>query len=192
MKSKKIPIAKLGKSHGVKGWQKIHILSDFPEQFKPGSTFASNKEPLTIEKIDLKRGLVKIKGIDTPEDAKKITNRMLYTTEEETRENIQLKEGEYFWFDIEGCDVYENAKCHKENGECEIIKDENSLLRLGKVREIERADVDYLLIDTDEELIKAGYPKRFMIDFKRHVKDVDVDNKKIIADGAIDILESLK
>jgi 16S rRNA processing protein RimM len=191
MKNKKIPIAKLGKSHGVRGWQKIHILSDFPEQFKPGATFSSNREPLTIEKIDLKKGLVKIKGIDTPEDAKKITNRMLFTTEEETRENIKLKEGEYFWFDIEGCDVYENAQLKKEGDGFELVKSE-SPLKLGKVREIERADVDYLLIDTDEKLVKAGYPKRFMIDFKRHVKDVDVENKKITADGAVDILESLK
>ncbi len=174
MKSKKIPIAKLGKSHGVRGWQKIHILSDFPEQFKPGSTFKSDREDLTIEKIDLKKGLVKIKGIDTPEDAKKITNRQLYTTEEETRDNIKLKENEYFWFDIMGCDVYEEGK------------------KLGRVKEIERADVDYLLINTDEELIKEGYPKRFMIDFKRHVKDVDVENKKIEASGAIEILDSLK
>jgi 16S rRNA processing protein RimM len=174
MKSRKIPIAKLGKSHGVRGWQKIHILSDFPEQFTPGSTFKSDREDLTIEKIDLKRGLVKIKGIDTPEDAKKITNRQLYTTEEETRDNIKLKENEYFWFDIMGCDVYEDGK------------------KLGRVKEIERADVDYLLINTDEELVKEGYPKRFMIDFKRHVKDVDIENKKIEANGAIDILDSLK
>jgi len=174
MKSKKIPIAKIGKSHGVKGWQKLHILSDFPEQFKPGVTFSSDKTDLTIEKIDLKRGLVKFKDINTPEGAKKLTNRMLYTTEEETRENIKLKEGEYFWFDIEGCDVYENGK------------------RLGKVKEIERADVDYLVIDTDEKLINQGYPKRFLIDFKRHVKEVDVEQKKITTNGAIDILESLK
>jgi len=174
MKSKKIPIAKLGKSYGVKGWQKLHILSDFPEQFKPGATFKSDREDLTIENIDLKRGLVKIKGINSPEDAKKITNRQLYTTEEETKENIKLKEDEYFWFDIMGCDVYEDGK------------------KLGHVKEIERADVDYLLINTDEKFIKQGYPKRFMIDFKRHVKDVDIENKKIEAQGAIDILESLK
>ena len=174
MKSKKIPIAKLGKSHGVKGWQKIHILSDFPEQFKEGKTFLSDKEDLTIEKIDLKKGLVKIKGINSPEDAKKITNRQLYTTEERTREDIKLDDGEYFWFDIIGCDVYENEE------------------RLGKVKSIERADVDYLLIYTDEKLINEGYPKRFMIDFKRHVDKVDLENKIIEANGAKEILESLK
>jgi len=173
MKNKKIPIAKLGKSHGVRGWQRIHLLTDFPEQFTPGATFSSDREDLTIEKIDLKRGLVKIKGIDTPEDAKKITNRQLYTTEEETRKNINLQENEYFWFDIENCEIYENGK------------------KLGRVKEIERADVDYLVINTDESLIKEGYPKRFLIDFKRHVKDVDIENKKIEAQGALDILESL-
>ncbi len=192
MKNKKIPIAKLGKSHGLKGWQRIFLLTDFPEQFTPGSTFSSDKTELTIDKIDLKRNLVKFKGVDTPEDAKKLTNRKLYTTEEETRNNIKLKDNEYFWFDIEGCDVFENGKLKIENGESELVKDADEMIKLGKVREIERADVDYLLIDTDGELIKAGYPKRFMIDFRRHVKDVDIKNKKITADGAIDILESLK
>ena len=172
--NKKIPIAKIGKTYGIKGWQKLHLLTDFPEQFKPGAVFSSDKISLTIEKIDLKRKLVKFKGFDTPEDAQKLVNRKLYTTEEESRNNIKLKKDEYFWFDIIGCDVYEDGK------------------NLGKVIDIERADVDYLIIKTSDELIKKGYPKRFLIDFKRHVEDVDVDNKKIEAKGAFDILESLK
>jgi 16S rRNA processing protein RimM len=170
----KIPIAKIGKTYGIKGWQKIHLLTDFPEQFKPNTTFESDKTFLTIEKIDLKRGLVKFKGVDTPEDAKKLTNRMLYTTEEATKENIKLKKDEYFWFDIIGCDVYENGEL------------------LGKVKEIERAnEADYLVINTNPELVEKKYPKRFLIDFKRHVKDVDVENKKIEASGAKELLESL-
>ena len=172
--NKKIPIAKLGKSYGIKGWQKIHLLTDFPEQFKPGATFSSDKKDLTIEKIDLKRGLVKFRGVDTPEDAKKLTNRILYTTEEETKQNIKLKKDEYFWFDIIGCEVFEDGK------------------RLGIVKDIERADVDYLIINTDEELVKEGYPKRFLIDFKRNVKNVDIENKRIEATSALDILESIK
>jgi len=170
----KIPIAKIGKSYGIKGWQKIHLLTDFPEQFKKDKTFPSDKIDLTIEKIDLKRGLVKFKGIDTPEDAKKLINRMLYSTKEQTKEDIKLKENEYFWFDIIGCDVYENGEL------------------LGRVKEIERAnEADYLVINTNPELIEKKYPKRFLIDFKRHVKDVDVENKKIEADGAKVLLESL-
>ncbi|NPA10676.1 MAG: 16S rRNA processing protein RimM [Epsilonproteobacteria bacterium] len=170
----KIPVAKLGKSFGVKGWQKFHNLSDFPEQFRAGAVFPSDKGSLTIEKIDLKKGIVKLQGIDSPEDAKKLTNTQLYTTEEETRENIKLKENEYFWFDIIGSNVYENGRL------------------LGVVKNIERADVDYLLVFTDEKLVDEGYPKRFMLDFKRHIKDVDIENKKLSANGAIDILESIK
>ncbi len=170
----KIPIAKIGKSHGLKGWQKLHFLTDFPEQFKPGREFSSDKINLTVEKIDIKRNLVKFKGIESIDDAKKLTNRMLYATPEETRKNVKLKKGEYFWFDIIGCDVFEDDKL------------------LGRVKEIERADVDYLVINTDENLINENYPKRFLINFKRNVKDVDIENKKITATGAIDILDSLK
>ena len=173
MKSK-IPIAKIGKSYALKGWQKLHLLTDFPEQFKPGKEFSSDKITLTIEQIDLKRNLVKFKGIDTPEEAKKLTNRMLYSTPERSKEDIKLKKNEYFWFEIIGCEVFEENK------------------KLGIVKEIERVDVDYLVINTDKNLINKGYHKRFLIDFKRNVKDVDVENKKITAYGAIDILDSLK
>ena len=174
MKSEKIVIAKIGKTYGIKGWQKIHLLTDFPSQFQPGKTFESDKINLTIENLDLKRGLIKFKGYDTPEKAKLLTNRKLYSTIENTRKELSLDENEYFWFDIIGCKVYENGK------------------RLGKVKDIQRADVDYLLIFTDDKLIKKGYPKRFMIDFKRHIKSVDIKNKKMEAQGAFDILESLK
>ena len=170
----KIPIAKIGKTHGLKGWQKLHFLTDFPEQFKPGREFSSDKINLIIDKIDLKKNLVKFKGIESIDEAKKLINRMLYSTPEETRENVKLKEGEYFWFDIIGCNVFEDDK------------------KLGIVKEIERADEDYLVIDTDKNFIKEDYPKRFLISFKRNVKNVDIENKKITADGAIDILESLK
>jgi 16S rRNA processing protein RimM len=170
----KIPIAKIGKTYGVKGWQKLHLLTDFPTQFKPGATFESDKIHLTIEKIDLKKNLVKFKGYDTPEDAKKLTNRILYSTPEKTKEEIKLNDNEYFWFDIIGCDVIEDDKV------------------LGKVIDIERVDVDYLVIKTNEELVKEGFPKRFLIDFKRHVDKVDINNKKIYTKGATLILESLK
>ncbi|WP_456480552.1 ribosome maturation factor RimM [Nautilia sp.] len=170
----KIPIAKIGKSYGIKGWQKIHLLTDFPEQFKAGVTFDSDKTKLTIEKIDLKRGLVKFEGVNTPEDAKKLTNRMLYTTEEATKKNIKLKDNEYFWFDIIGCSLFENGEL------------------LGKVREIERANMtDYLVIDTDKKFTEKKYPKRFLIDFKRNVRNVDIENKTIEASGAKELLESL-
>ena len=169
----KIPIAKIGKTYGTKGWQKIHLLTDFPEQFKKDATFESDKITLTIENIDLKKGIIKFKGINSPEEAKKLTNRILYTTKEKTKEEIKLKENEYFWFDIIECDIYE----------------ENELL--GKVKEIQRInDNDYLLIETNQSL-NPKYPKRFLIDFKRNVKEVDIKNKKIFTQKAKELLDSL-
>ncbi|HIQ51528.1 MAG TPA: 16S rRNA processing protein RimM [Nautiliaceae bacterium] len=169
----KIPIAKIGKTYGTKGWQKIHLLTDFPEQFKKDATFESDKTTLTIENIDLKKGIVKFKDINSPEEAKKLTNRTLYTTKEKTKEEIKLKENEYFWFDIIGCDVYENDEF------------------LGKVKEIQRInESDYLLIETNPNL-NEKYPKRFLIDFKRNVKEVDIKNKKIFTTKAKELLDSL-
>lgn len=183
----KIPIAKIGKTYALNGWQKLHLLTDFPEQFRPGDKFVSDKLTLEIEKMDLKHNLVKFKGVDTPEDAQKLTGRKLYTTKEKTKANVKLKKDEYFWFDIIGCNVYEKAKLE----DCGFKKDGNELF-LGTVKEIERADVDYLVILTDEKLVNCKYPKRFLVNFKRNVENVDIENKKITAKGAIELLESLK
>ena len=182
---KKLSIAKIGKSFGVKGWNRFYPLTDFTSQFKKGASFTSDKIELEIEDVNLKQGIIKFKGFNTPEDAKKLTNRMLYSTEEETRKNVDLKEGEYFWFDIVGCEVVEKSD--------KVPSSKFQELKLGKVKEIERYnDIDYLLIFTDKELVDKGYPKRFLVDFKRVVKDVNLDKKIIETDGAFEILESLK
>jgi 16S rRNA processing protein RimM len=165
------PIAKIGKAHGVKGWVKVHLLTDFPEQFKAGTTFQSDKLNLTIENINRKNNTIKFEGYNTPEEAKKLTNRMLYSDENQSKENIKLKKDEWFWFDIIGCEVYEDDKL------------------LGVIEDINRInDIDYVVVDINEEL---GYKqKRFLFDFKRHVIDVDIDNKKIIVQNTIPILEA--
>jgi|GEM_PF-2451655 len=106
MKKREFPIARLGKSYGIKGWQKIHLLTDFPEQFTPGRQFKTEKGVVELEGVELEQGIVKLKGVNSPEEAKKFTNRTLYVSEEETRNWIQLKEGEFFWFDIIGLEVW--------------------------------------------------------------------------------------
>ena len=174
-KEQLLHIATIGKTVGIRGDMKFHIKCDFPEQFYNGASFFTNlNKEITLSDVNLERGIIKISGVDVVEDAKKFTNVKLYTTRDETRKNCHLDKGEYFWFDILGCDVVENDTL------------------LGKVTDIERVDVDYLVVQTDKELVNKGFPKRFLIDFKRHVKDVDIEQQKITASGAIDILESLK
>ena len=166
-----IPIAKIGKSYGVKGWVKIHLLTDFPEQFKAGATFQADKTTLTIEHINRKNNTIKFVGFNTPEEAKKLTNRQLYSNEEQSKEDIKLKKDEWFWFDIIGCEVYEDDKL------------------LGVVEDINRInDIDYIVVSINEEL---GYKqKRFLFDFKRHIIDVDIENKKLYVKDTIPILEA--
>ena len=167
----KISIAKIGKAHGVKGWVKLHLLTDFPEQFKAGKTFEADKISLTIENINRKNNTIKFVGFNTPEEAKKLTNRVIYTDKQSSKENIKLKKDEWFWFDIIGCEVIEEDKL------------------LGIVEDINRInDIDYIVVDINKEL---GYKQqRFLFDFKRHIIDVDIKNKKIYVKDTIPILEA--
>ena len=58
----KIYIAKIGKAVGLQGELKLHLDTDFPEQFKAGATFTlSNNQEVTIEHFNNKRGVVKFK-----------------------------------------------------------------------------------------------------------------------------------
>lgn len=168
-------IATLGKTVGIKGDMKLHIKSDFPEQFKTGASFLINKkDTITLSDVNLDRGIVKINNITNPEDAKRFTNAKLFTTQEATRENCHLDEGEYFFFDLEDCDVYEDDKL------------------LGRVKEVERITVsNYLSIVTDGALVEQGFAKSFLVPFMEPFKvSVDIEAKRIELRGAMDILEA--
>ncbi len=168
-------IATIGKTVGLKGDMKIHIKSDFPEQFKKGVSFFINEnESITLSEINHERGLVKFSGYSLTEDAKKLTNKKLYTTIERTRNECHLEDGEYFWFDIEGCSVVENGKV------------------LGVVEEVDRISVtNYLCVKTDEALVKEGFAKSFLIPFnKPFTINTDIKTKIITVSGAMDILEA--
>ncbi|MFT7860677.1 MAG: ribosome maturation factor RimM [Sulfurimonas sp.] len=175
MNNKLLHIATLGKTVGIKGDMKLHIHSDFPEQFVKGASFFINKnDKIVLSDVNLDKGLVKVNNINNPEDAKRFTNAKIYTTYEKTRETCHLEEGEYFWFDLEDCKVYEDGKL------------------LGQVYELERLNMtNYLIIDTEESLVKDGFAKRFLVPFvEPFKKSVDIDKKVITLSGAFDILEA--
>lgn len=170
----RVNIAKLGRAVGLKGEMKIHLLSDFPEQLKKGAKFYLGNSEIVVDNYDFKKGLIKFVGINTPEEAKKLTNKILSTTIEETKKSCELKENEYFWFDIIGCKVYED----------------NELL--GVVKDIYRyPNSDYLFVLTDKNLIQKQKPKSFLIPFiEKFIKDVSISDKRVEVAGGKDILDA--
>jgi 16S rRNA processing protein RimM len=168
-------IATLGRTVGLYGDMKFHDKSDFPEQFVAGATFyTKDGKTLTIHSVNEERGLIRIEGYASLESAKKLTNTELYTTMEATRKQCELEEGQHFWFDILGCEVYEENR------------------RLGVVDEVERiAITDYLSIKTDDALVNLGESKSFLVPYQEpFILKTDIEAKRIDVQGALDILQS--
>lgn len=168
-------VAKLGKAVGLKGHIKIFIESDFPNQFKKDATFTSDKKQLLkVQEFNAKRGVVKFENIDDLDSAKRLTNSQLYTTYEKTREDCNLEDNQYFWFDIIGCEIEEND------------------LILGTIKDIHRYPTsDYLEITTSPELVKKELPQTFLIPYiDMYVLDVDTANKKVYTQDTLPILEN--
>ncbi|SFZ97845.1 16S rRNA processing protein RimM [hydrothermal vent metagenome] len=174
MSNEQFYIAQIGRTIGLWGDLKLNLHTDFPEQFQIGSTFKTDRGELTISDINFKRGTVRFVGYESIDSAKKLTNAKMYTDLEKTKENCNLKDGEFFYFDIEGCTV---------------VQDE---LVLGKVDDIQRmVDIDYLVINTDDALVEEGFSKNFLLPYiDRYVVKSNIEEKKIYTKDAKDILEA--
>ncbi len=165
-------IAQIGRTIGLWGDLKFHLHTDFPEQFKVGNTYKSNRGDLTIADINFTRGIIRFTGYESIDSAKKLTNTKLFANEEQTKENCELGEGQHFWFDVIGCTV-------KQGDEI-----------LGEVTDIQRmADTDYLVIKTDDALVNADLSKGFLLPYiNRYVLTVDTKEKIVYTKDAKDIL----
>jgi 16S rRNA processing protein RimM len=161
---KKIDVAKLGRSVGLNGELKIYILTDFPEQFTDGATFYVSDDKLSIESYNANANTVKFKGINDVSSAKRLTNRVLSVSIEETRKHCILKKDEFFWFDIIGLDIIEDNT------------------KLGRVKNIlEYPPTHYLEISTDKHLLDKNVPKLFLFPYvkDRYIINVDLENNLI-------------
>ena len=167
-------IAQIGRTVGLWGDLKFHIHTDFPEQFKVGNTYKSNRGDLTIADINFTRGIIRFTGYESIDSAKKLTNTKLYANEEQTKEHCDLDDGQHFWFDIIGC----------------VVKQEGEVL--GIIEDIQRmADTDYLSIKTDDALVEAGLSKNFLLPYiERYVIKADTEEKIVYTQDAKDILEA--
>lgn len=170
-----LKIAQIGKSVGLRGFLKLHLHTDFPEQFKKNSLFyLSNKEELVIEEYNRQRGIVKFAGFNDKESASALTNQFLYTTFKQSQENCSLSEGEFFWFDLMDALVLENETL------------------LGKVTDIQRFDPnDFLIVQTDQKLLDMSLPKQFLIPYiERFIIKFDKENKTVYTKDALELLKN--
>ncbi len=174
MKEEKIPVARIGKTVGLRGEMRLNLLSDFPEQFKKGVRFMSDRGDLTIAAYHPGRGTVRFEGIDDVEAAKPLTNAYLYTTKGDSEKHCHLDEDEYFWYQIIGLRVMEGDAT------------------LGEVKSIERmAGTDYLLVATAPSLVEDGLPATFLIPYiDRYVEGVDLEQGVVRTRDARQILEA--
>ena len=135
-------IGKIAQTHGLKGEVKIKTDSDFiSERYKAGATVyykeKENYKPLVIKshRSMLNYELVLFEGIDSIEKVTPYLGKMLYGE----RDKNLLDEGEHFYSDLIGMDVYQDG----------VLK--------GQVKEIkEYPQYDYLSIvslDNKEKLV---------------------------------------
>lgn len=99
-----LEIGQIVNTHGLKGDVRVDPWCDGPEficRFK--TLYLKDGSTVTIEKARVQKNVavVKIKGIDSIEQADLLRRTVLYVN----RDDVQLEEGAFFIQDIIGCEV---------------------------------------------------------------------------------------
>ena len=106
-----IAYGKITKTHGLSGGLKLLPYSRLPESLNSiNRIFIENPsnpepEPRRIKEYRYEKGsaIVRFEGIDTIEEAEKLIGREVFI---EKSDLPGLEEGEYYWFELIGLDVY--------------------------------------------------------------------------------------
>jgi 16S rRNA processing protein RimM len=155
-----IPIAKFGKTHGIKGWIRVYPVDAVELLEAQPWMIKKNYNWLEIKIADRKpyRGflIIKIDGVDDPETAKLYTNYEIYLPKDALP---KLPDNQYYWSQLEGLTVIDlNGK------------------ELGKVDHLEETGANDVLVITNNH-------KRYLIPYiKTVILEVDLTNKFIKVD----------
>ena len=154
----KITIGRLGKVRGLDGTIKIISLTDFEDRFDDLEEVFVGEKIFKVEEIKYigREIFVKFVGIDSREVAKTLTNKFLQV---DKKNAAPLGEGEFYTFDIIGCEVSDGEKI------------------FGKVKEVLKTGSNdvFQVVGESEILIPA---------LKSVVKKIDIAEKKIFIDSA--------
>ncbi len=170
MRKQYLEMGKITKTQGLKGEVRMQYYCDSPDMLEEFDVLYMGKEKAEVE-IEKSRYLksdvavIKIKGIDTPEDAQKLIGKILYLN----RDDVELPEDVWFIQDIIGLEV--------------VDADDGTVY--GKVDEIYQnggADVYSIKTSDGKQLMFPAIPEVLI--------NTDVDNGKIEIrplDGLFDI-----
>ncbi|MGL6107431.1 ribosome maturation factor RimM [Romboutsia sp.] len=155
-------IGKIVSTQGLKGEVRVYSYTDDIYRFDELKDFYLGKDlenKWDVEKVRYKGNMIimKIKGIETVEEAEKLRDKFMYVSREESRD---LKEGEYFIADMIGIDVY------TVDGE-----------HIGVLDDV----LQYAA--NDVYLVKNSEGKEFMIPaIMKFVPTIDMNERKMIID----------
>jgi 16S rRNA processing protein RimM len=166
-----IIVARAVRTRGLKGELVADVLTDFPERFESLSELTGvdprgERKQLELEShwFQNDRMVLKFAGYDSVESAKALVGYDLGIPE---AERVELAEGEYYNWELEGCAV------------------ENKLGQsVGKVREVVRTGGVELLLVEDETGREVFIPIAQEI-----VIEIDVAGKKILIDPPEGLLD---
>ena len=106
MKKDYLEIGKIVSTHALKGEVRVQPWcdgADFIAQFKTLYFDSKGEKPVALQSVRAHGNVVimKLSCSDTPEDAQKLRNRILYMR----REDAELEDGFYFISELKGCRV---------------------------------------------------------------------------------------
>ena len=161
MKQKYFEIGQIVNTFGIKGMVKVNPFTDDISQFEKMNSILIDKKGSLVEmqieevKYSKNQVLLKLKGIETIEEAEKYRNCYLKLPREKAK---KLPEGTYFIADLIGVDVY---------------TEEGNLL--GKVEDIYNSGA------SDIYVIKNELGKQILLPATKEViKQIDLEQEKII------------
>ena len=148
----------LRRAHGVHGEMVMEVQTDFPERLKPKTKVFVGKDyqPMTIATArNHSEGLlIKLNGVDTPEDAARYRNRLVYVS---AADRPPLPKGQFYVHELIGFDV---------------VDEEESLI--GKLTEIMQTGANDVYVVTRPDASEVLLPVISSV-----VLDIEADRRLI-------------
>ena len=145
-----LEIGKIVAVQGLKGEERVEPWCDSPEFLCEFDTlyFGKEKTPVEIVRSRPHKNIVlmKIEGVDTPEQAQTLRGRLLYMD----RNDVELEEGTYFVQDLIGLEVSD-----ADSGEVYGTLTNVTATGANDVYQIKNGDKEYLIPAIPDVVVKT-------------------------------------